>query len=191
MCRYTAALDNFHFFFFAVWRALMTCCSYIMHAMLIHKFNTLWFYILFEIENFRIYNTISASFYNFKMEMIWLQIFYRRLIAAKFIVYIINQSDCLKRKIDIMAKKNDLALTESLDICMPRIGLFNCIVFSRLKLSNDHKHTVASWLDDTKTSLAVLTNTDVTGPRWWSIFCICLKSIKLFNIAIIWLKRQI
>lgn len=64
-------------------------------------------------------------------------------------------------------------LTESDDIWMARIGWANWMVFSSEKVSSDHRHTDASRLDDTSTSLAWLTTTDVTAPRWYSILFIC------------------
>lgn len=63
-------------------------------------------------------------------------------------------------------------LTESLDIWIFKIGLFNWIVFNNVKSSNDQRHTVASWLAETNTSLTWLTCKPLTGPRWWSIFVI-------------------
>lgn len=61
-------------------------------------------------------------------------------------------------------------LTESVEICIFKIGLVNSIVFNKPKLSNDHKQTVASWLDVTSTSLDILITAPLTGPRWWLIF---------------------
>lgn len=48
-------------------------------------------------------------------------------------------------------------LTESLDICILKIGPFSWIVLSKLKFSNDQRQIVVSRLDETSTSLAVLT----------------------------------
>lgn len=61
-------------------------------------------------------------------------------------------------------------LTESLDICIFNIGPFNWIVLSNWKSSNDQRQIVVSWLDETKTSLALLTWSAVTGPLWCFIF---------------------
>lgn len=48
---------------------------------------------------------------------------------------------------------------------MFKIGLVISIVFNKPKFSNDHKQTVASWLDVTSTSLDMLITAPVTGPR--------------------------
>lgn len=63
---------------------------------------------------------------------------------------------------------------------MLRIGLVSSMVFNKPKFSNDHKQTVASWLDVTSTSLDMLMTAPVTGPRWWLIFftystCACIE----------------
>lgn len=74
-----------------------------------------------------------------------------------------------------MDMKGICLLTESLDIWMLSIGLFNWMVFKSVKSSSDHRQTFASWLAETKTSLIWLTCKPVTGPRWWSIFVICSR----------------
>lgn len=65
-------------------------------------------------------------------------------------------------------------LTESLDICILNIGPFNWIVLSNWKFSNDQRQIVVSWLEETRTSLALLTWSAVTGPLW----CLILTTWK-------------
>ena len=57
------------------------------------------------------------------------------------------------------------SLTQSAEMFKLLTGLLNWIKFNSSYVSNDHKHTVASWLPDTSTSLTALIFTAVTGPR--------------------------
>lgn len=72
---------------------------------------------------------------------------------------------CMLHKLQIF-----YTLTESLDICKFSTGLFICSILSSEKLSNDHRHMVASRLPETSTSLAVQTLSAVTAARCCSIF---------------------
>lgn len=115
------------------------------------------------------FNMISFC-WNFQLLNLWWRSMKHTPITLMFLchfIYLLQGNKHIKHSDPLKS------LTESLDIWIFNIALFSCIVFSNVKSSKDQRQTVASWLDDTKTSLTWLTCKPVTGPRWWSILVIC------------------
>lgn len=133
--------------------------------------NSLWLVISFYEFLFLVYYYCVGHAYAVCILLLWCFIKIFHCLGGGIIIIIIyNPCLCLV----VIISPSQLVdgflawwlLTESHDICIFNIGCANCIVLSNEKFSNDQRQTDASWLAETRTSLAWLTVTDVTGPRW-------------------------